>query len=193
MCQDEPMPVPIPLLTEDLAGCCSPVTGGALDLIAAQRLARMFKALGDPTRVRLLSLIAAHPGGEACICDLTEPVGLSQPTVSHHMKQLADAGLVTRDQRGKWAFYRIVDSTLVTLSQALQPSSTAPSARASLVDGGVGQGVCLVCTRCRRVTAGLSESRFGDDLAESCRARWPGTRRSAIGLCAKACRPGAPQ
>ena len=81
----------------------------------------MFKALGDPARVRLLSLIAASDGGEACICDLTEPVGLSQPTVSHHMRLLADAGLVSREQRGKWAYFRVVDETLNTISQALQP------------------------------------------------------------------------
>ncbi len=68
----------------------------------------MFKALGDPTRVRLLSLIAAQPEREACICDLIDPVGLSQPTVSHHMKQLVDAGLVVRQQGGRWAFYRVV-------------------------------------------------------------------------------------
>lgn len=121
------MPASLPLLTEDpadLSDCCSPVTGGVLEAEAAERLARMFKALGDPTRVRLLSLIAAHASGEACICDLTDPVGLSQPTVSHHMKQLTDAGLVTREQRGKWAYYRVVDATLATLSQALLPRST---------------------------------------------------------------------
>lgn len=73
----------------------------------AERVARVFKALGDPTRVRLLSLIAAGAGGEACICDLTEPVGLSQGTVSHHMKLLAEAGLVTREQRGKWAYFAL--------------------------------------------------------------------------------------
>ena len=118
------MPAVLPLLTEDLGACCSPVTGGTLDVEAAERLARMFKALGDPTRVRLLSLIAANPGAEACICDLTDPVGLSQPTVSHHMKQLTDAGLVTREQRGRWAFYRVVDTTLASLSQALQPGAS---------------------------------------------------------------------
>jgi ArsR family transcriptional regulator len=122
------MPTSLPLLSSDqgaagLDACCSPVTGGALEPEVAEQLARMFKALGDPTRVRLLSLIAAHPGGEACVCDLTDPVGLSQPTVSHHMKQLTDAGLVTREQRGKWAFYRVVDTTLTTLSRALLPSS----------------------------------------------------------------------
>ncbi len=97
------------------------MTGGVLDADEAQRLARMFKALGDPTRVRLLSLIAAQPDREACICDLTDPVGLSQPTVSHHMKQLVDAGLVVREQRGRWAFYRLVEDTLAALSGALKP------------------------------------------------------------------------
>lgn len=120
------MPTVLPLLTDDMASCCSPVTGGALDVEAAERLARMFKALGDPTRVRLLSLIAAHAGQEACICDLTGPVGLSQPTVSHHMKQLTDAGLVAREQRGKWAYYRVIDSTLSTLSEALRPLGGDP-------------------------------------------------------------------
>lgn len=101
--------------------CCAPVVRGVLDAEKAQTLARMFKALGDPTRVRLLSLIAAHRAGEACICDLIEPVGLSQPTVSHHMKQLVDAGLVVREQRGRWAFYRLVEDTLTALGSALQP------------------------------------------------------------------------
>lgn len=119
------MSVPLTLLANgavDPDACPSPVAGGALDAKAAERLARAFKALGDPTRVRLLSLIAAHPGGEACICNLTGPVGLTQPTVSHHMKMLADVGLVTREQRGKWAFYRVVEATLATLSQALSPA-----------------------------------------------------------------------
>ena len=99
--------------------CCATVTGGALEDAQAQSLARVFKALGDPTRVKLLSLIAASDGGEACICDLTEPVGLSQPTVSHHMKQLVEAGLATREQRGKWAFYRVVDGALTNAARAL--------------------------------------------------------------------------
>jgi ArsR family transcriptional regulator, arsenate/arsenite/antimonite-responsive transcriptional repressor len=119
------MTTSLALLTTDLEACCSPVTGGVLDEDSAQRLAGLFKALGDPTRVRLLSLIAAHQGGEACICDLTAPVGLSQGTVSHHMKILADAGLVSRDQRGKWAYYRVIDSTLSSLSDALRSPSPA--------------------------------------------------------------------
>jgi ArsR family transcriptional regulator len=110
----------LPPLTTKVDACCSPVTGGVLDVDAAERLARMFKALGDPTRVRLLSLIAAHAGGEACICDLTVPVGLSQGTVSHHMKILSDAGLVSRDQRGRWAYYRVTEATLDDLADALR-------------------------------------------------------------------------
>jgi ArsR family transcriptional regulator len=113
----------LPLITDDLAGCCSPVTGGALDIAAAERLAHVFKALSDPTRVRLLSLIAATDGGEACLCDLTGPVALSQPTVSHHMKLLVDAGLVTREQRGKWAYYRVVNDALRAIAQAIEPKS----------------------------------------------------------------------
>jgi ArsR family transcriptional regulator len=105
---------------DDLAACCRPVTGGVLDVPTAERLARIFKALGDPTRVRLLSLIAAHEDAEACVCDLTDPVGLSQPTVSHHLKQLVDAGLITREVRGRWSYYRVVDGALDNLASALR-------------------------------------------------------------------------
>ena len=112
----------LPLAPMDFAVCCSPVTGGVIDRQAAEELATVFKALGDPTRVRLLSLIAAHEDGEACICDLTGPVGLSQGTVSHHMKLLAEAGLVSREQRGKWAYYRVVDAALNSVANALRQS-----------------------------------------------------------------------
>lgn len=105
---------------DDLAACCSPVTGGVLKPAQAERLAQVFRALGDPTRVRLVSLIAAHDNAEACVCDLTDPVGLSQPTVSHHLKLLVDAGLLTREQRGRWSFYRVVDGALDNLAQALR-------------------------------------------------------------------------
>ncbi|MGH3745157.1 MAG: ArsR/SmtB family transcription factor [Mycobacteriales bacterium] len=108
-----------PSLAVAVESCCSPLTGGALGAVPAQRLARIFKALGDPTRVRLLSLIAATEGGEACICDLTGPVQLSQPTVSHHMRVLTEAGLITREQRGKWAYYAVVGEALDALSSAL--------------------------------------------------------------------------
>ena len=115
------MTTTLPVLNQAPAVCCSPLTGSVLDPADANAMARIFKALSDPTRVRLLSLIAAHDGGEACVCDLTAPVGLSQPTVSHHMKQLAEAGLVTREQRGKWAYYRVVDAALRSVATAIAP------------------------------------------------------------------------
>ena len=92
---------------DTIAVCCAPVTDGVVTDEVADTLAKMFKALGDPARVKLISLIAASPDAEACICDLTEPVGLSQSTVSHHMKQLVEAGLATREQRGRWAYYSV--------------------------------------------------------------------------------------
>ena len=78
----------------------------------AQMLSEGFKALADPTRLRLISLVAAHENAEACVCELTDPVGLSQPTVSHHLKILVEAGILTREQRGKWAYYQLVPETL---------------------------------------------------------------------------------
>ena len=110
----------LPVPGGDLAACCSPISGAVLDEQAAERLARVFRALGDRHRVRLLSLIAAADGGQACICDLTGPLGLAQPTVSHHMKQLVEAGLVTREQRGKWAYYRVAPETIQALGDTLR-------------------------------------------------------------------------
>lgn len=120
-CENRTVSTTLPLTARDGMDCCPPVTGGALSVDDAERIAHTFKALGDPTRVRLLSLIAASPGGEACICDLTGPVGLSQPTVSHHMKLLVDAGLATRDQRGRWAYYRVVPDALDRASRTIRP------------------------------------------------------------------------
>ena len=105
-------------VADDLAGCCDPITGGVLDPATAERLAGVLKALAEPTRLRLVSLIAAHDGAEACVCDLTEPVGLSQPTVSHHLKVLTQAGLVQRSQRGRWAYYRLAPGVLDGLAAA---------------------------------------------------------------------------
>ncbi|CAN5465510.1 metalloregulator ArsR/SmtB family transcription factor [soil metagenome] len=114
-----------PLTTDDVVACCSPLTGGIIDNDAAQRLAAVFKALADPARVKLLSLIAAGDGGEACICDLTSQLDLTQPTVSHHMKQLVAAGLVSREQRGKWAYYRVNETALEQVAQII----SAPARR----------------------------------------------------------------
>ncbi|WP_343709874.1 metalloregulator ArsR/SmtB family transcription factor [Mycobacterium sp.] len=95
---------------------CRPITDTVFDEVAAERLAAVLKALGEPTRLRLVSLIAGHEGAEACVCDLTGPVGLTQPTVSHHLKILVEAGLLTRTQRGKWAYYRLVPTALDALA-----------------------------------------------------------------------------
>lgn len=110
------------LLAEDLEACCRPITGGVLDAMAAERLAGVLKALAEPTRLRLVSLIAAHEDAEACVCDLTAPVGLSQPTVSHHLKILVEAGLLERTQRGKWAYYRLVPAALDALAGVFTPA-----------------------------------------------------------------------
>jgi ArsR family transcriptional regulator len=104
--------------------CCTPLLREPLTAGQAAGLARTLKALADPTRLRLVSMVAAHEGGEACVCDLTEPLGLTQPTVSHHLKILVDAGIFTRDKRGVWAYYALVPSALDALSSVL---STAHS------------------------------------------------------------------
>ena len=99
-------------VTDTQSSCCNVVGEHVVSDPEAQRLAKVFKALGDPTRVKLLSLISASANAEMCVCDLTDPVGLAQPTVSHHMKQLVEAGLVAREQRGRWAYYSPVTSVL---------------------------------------------------------------------------------
>jgi ArsR family transcriptional regulator len=100
----------------DLQACCAPITGEVIGEENAISLARALKALADPGRLRLLSMIAAHEDGEACVCDLTEPLALSQPTVSHHLKILTDAGFLTRSKRGTWAYYRIAPGALDTVT-----------------------------------------------------------------------------
>lgn len=107
-------------LSIDQGTCCVPRITASITPGEAEQSARVFKALGDPTRVMLLSLIAGSEGREACICDLIEPVGLSQATVSHHMKLLSEAGLVTREQRGKWAYFALNDGTLSAAADALR-------------------------------------------------------------------------
>lgn len=110
----------LPVTIETGTSCCTPSQAPSMSPDDAERIARTFKALSDPTRIRLLSLIAAGDGGEACICDLTDAVGLSQGTVSHHMKLLADAGLVTREQRGRWAYFAIADGALDAAANSIR-------------------------------------------------------------------------
>lgn len=99
--------------------CCSPLLEAPIGPDDARTLATAFKVLGDPARLRILSLIAADPERESCVCEMVEPLGLSQPTVSHHLKVLHDAGLLHREKRGTWAFYSVVPERLQALRDAL--------------------------------------------------------------------------
>jgi ArsR family transcriptional regulator len=99
--------------------CCEPVLASVLGEDDAEELAAAFKVLADPVRLRLLSLIAGQAGGEVCACELVEPLGRSQPTVSHHLKVLHEAGLVEREKRGSWVWYRAVPERLAVLRDAL--------------------------------------------------------------------------
>ncbi|MGW9567043.1 ArsR/SmtB family transcription factor [Prescottella equi] len=99
--------------------CCSPITREPLTSDWASDLARMFKALGDPVRLRMLSLIASHENGESCVCDISPAFDLSQPTISHHLKVLREAGLLDCERRGTWVYYRVIPSALAQLSAVL--------------------------------------------------------------------------
>ena len=99
---------------------CPQLLAGALDPVDAEDLARALRVLADPARLRILSLIQAQPDGEACVCHLTEPLGLTQPTVSHHLRVLLDAGLVEREQRGSWAYFRLRPDQLRSLRELLR-------------------------------------------------------------------------
>jgi ArsR family transcriptional regulator len=123
-------------LTE-VVGCCSPLARKPLSAEQSVELARVFKAMGDPVRLRLLSLIASHAGGEACVCDLTDVFDLTGPTISHHLKVLREAGLISGQRRGTWIYYRVHPEALGRLSAVLVPengpvdtSAAAEAARA---------------------------------------------------------------
>jgi ArsR family transcriptional regulator len=102
-----------------VAASCPPLLAGPLDPTEASHLAEALKVLAEPARLRLLSLIQSQPEHEACVCHLTEPLGLTQPTVSHHLKVLLDAGLVEREQRGSWAYYRVVPEAIEAIRGVL--------------------------------------------------------------------------
>lgn len=103
----------------DAAACCSPLVKSALSMEEAESVAPLLKALAHPVRLRLLSLVASHGEGEACVCDLNDAFDLSQPTISHHLKVLHEAGLVDRTKRGVWVYYRIKPEALVSISALL--------------------------------------------------------------------------
>ncbi len=120
----EGMPKPLPVIEPVLAAgaCCAPLVEAPLSVDQAGDLAVRLKALADPTRLRLLSLMLASPGREACTCDLTEPLGLTQPTVTHHLRKLAGAGLVVPERRvGNFTYYRVVTEALTDVAGLLAP------------------------------------------------------------------------
>jgi ArsR family transcriptional regulator, arsenate/arsenite/antimonite-responsive transcriptional repressor len=125
MVKERPRPLPT------VIGCTTgPLVSNPLTSDQATRLAAVFKALSDPVRLRLLSLIASHEGGEACVCDLTPTFEVSDPTISHHLKVLREAGLVTSQRRASWIYYRIVPETLAGLSSLLDAAGAATSTQA---------------------------------------------------------------
>lgn len=101
--------------------CDAPLVGEPISEDTAAGLARVFKALADPVRLRLVSLIGAHAGGEACVCDLNEAFALTQPTISHHLKVLRAAGIIASERRGTWVYYRVIPGVLESLSALLGP------------------------------------------------------------------------
>ena len=99
----------------ETVACCSPLSSEPLSREQAEQIAPLLKALADPVRLRLMSLVASHAGGEACVCDLTGAFDLSQPTISHHLKVLHETGLLDREKRGVWVYYRARTSSLTSL------------------------------------------------------------------------------
>ncbi|WP_442939087.1 ArsR/SmtB family transcription factor [Nonomuraea sp. K271] len=118
----------------EILECSPPLTREPLDAEQAAGVARVFKALGDPVRLRILSVVAGRAGGEVCVCDITDAVELSQPTISHHLKVLKEVGLLTSERRASWVHYRLVPGTLGALSAllALPASGSASGSAASL-------------------------------------------------------------
>ena len=111
------------------AACCAPLAQAPLSAAQAEELAGRLKALADPTRLRLLSLMLASPGLEACTCDLTEPLGVSQPTITHHLKKLVAAGLVKVERRaGAFTYYRVVPAALAGLAAVFAPAAASVDA-----------------------------------------------------------------
>ena len=117
----------LPIEDVSAGECCSPLVREPLTVDRSVDLARMFKALGDPARLRLLSLVASHDGGEACVCDISPHFDLSQPTISHHLKVLRECGLLDCERRGTWVYYWVVPTALEELSTVLGTTTSVTS------------------------------------------------------------------
>jgi ArsR family transcriptional regulator, arsenate/arsenite/antimonite-responsive transcriptional repressor len=114
--------------TADGAECCAPLACEPLPEAGAQELAVLFKAVADPVRLRLLSLIACHEGGESCVCDLTGAFEMTAPSVSYHLRILREAGLISAERRGTWVYYRVEPAVMARMSAVLVPQPTALAA-----------------------------------------------------------------
>jgi ArsR family transcriptional regulator, arsenate/arsenite/antimonite-responsive transcriptional repressor len=109
----------------DSVACCPPLTAQPLSQAQAEQIVPLLKAVADPVRLRLMSLVASHAGGEACVCDLNDAFDLSQPTISHHLKVLHEAGLLDREKRGVWVYYRVRPEALGSLAALVSVPVTA--------------------------------------------------------------------
>ena len=123
VCLNRAMSNQLPIVDTQTDACCTPLVREPLTEPQAVELARVFKAVGDPVRLRLLSLIASHQGGEACVCDLTGTFDLTGPTISHHLKVLRESGLISGERRGTWVYYRAEPAALARLSAVLRPAA----------------------------------------------------------------------
>jgi ArsR family transcriptional regulator, arsenate/arsenite/antimonite-responsive transcriptional repressor len=118
----------LPVLSpSETVACCSPLSREPLSQPQAEQIALLLKALADPVRLRLMSLVASHEGGEACVCDLTDAFTLSQPTISHHLKVLHECGLLDRDKRGVWVYYRARTEALANLAALIGSPTAVPA------------------------------------------------------------------
>ena len=118
----------LPMIDDADLACCTPLaTGAAMTADQAEQVAPLLKALADPVRLRLVSLIAASPGGEACVCDLNDAFDLTQATISHHLKVLHSAGLLDRDKRGVWVYYAVRPAALAAVATLFDTAVPAPA------------------------------------------------------------------
>lgn len=114
---------PLSMYTHSMDICCTPLDAGDIDETGALAMAPMLAALADPVRLRIVSILLAASDGSCCGCDLEEPLGLSQPTISHHLRVLREAGLVVGEKRGRWVHYHVVPERLTELAEAISPQS----------------------------------------------------------------------
>jgi ArsR family transcriptional regulator len=118
----------LPVVPAGEAECCAPLACEPLSASGAGELAALFKAVADPARLRLLSLIACHEGGESCVCDLLDAFDMTAPSVSYHLRVLREAGLITSERRGTWVYYRVVPEVMARMSAVLVPQPAALAA-----------------------------------------------------------------